>query len=202
MVAKGAARAALRPCGWDLDVAPYAERIDVLPSRRDLEVRDSEAHQMGAVQRLLYALEGVDDDYDWTLIDCRPSLGHLSQNAMVAADLALLSVNAESDAITAAVDTHVFIRDNAAMLGNAELELAGVVTNAYRGKTGLHSFRFEDTLPKLFTAEQIWTPTIPQAVRFADAVDAAQPILASAREHEPLFLAHAERLVARYGSAA
>ncbi len=50
---------------------------------------------LGAHTRLRTALDGADDDYTVTLIDCPPSLGHLTQLALAAADLALCTVEPE-----------------------------------------------------------------------------------------------------------
>src|SRR5699024_11558080 len=63
--------------------------FDVIPARFDLDNRLSEAGLIGAVLRLSIALEGVDDEHDVTLIDCQPSLSHLTQLALAAAHHAL-----------------------------------------------------------------------------------------------------------------
>ena len=84
--AAGCAADVLVPCGW---TGEEYRRIDVAPARFDLENRVSEAATLGAVLRLKTALDGVDDDHDVVLIDCPPSLGHLTQLALAAADAAV-----------------------------------------------------------------------------------------------------------------
>jgi cellulose biosynthesis protein BcsQ len=196
-VQPGAAIPAIRPCGWR--DYPAAENIDVLPARADLELREMEAFQLGAIHRLATAMHGIDEHYDWVFVDCHPSLGHLAQMALLYADAALLSVNAENDAISAAVGARNFIELNKPTLGGGDLHVAGVITNAFRSATSLHKDRFTNTLPELFTPEQIWTPTIPQAARIADTLDAAKPLLAAAPKIRPLYEQHAATLEARYG---
>src|SRR5699024_8348235 len=85
-VPSSVAAQARRPCGRP---EPYAGRIDVIPARFVLDSRVSEAGLIGAVLRLSIALEGVDDEHDVTLIDCQPSLSHLTQLALAAAHHAL-----------------------------------------------------------------------------------------------------------------
>lgn len=200
-VQPGSAGPAIQPCGWNLREYPFAERIDVLPAREDLENRDTEAASLGAVTRLQQSLHGITSLYDWTLIDCRPSLGHLVQQVMVATDFAVLSVNADNDAITAAAKSQQFMLANAQVMGNPGLRVAGVVTNEYRVTTSLNTERFENTMPQFFTAEQIWEPVIPLAVSIANAIDRGIPILPNVpKALRDRFMAHGERLVKDYGA--
>lgn len=192
-VQPGAAAPAVRACGWDSAVYPFADRIDVLPSRFDLQRREYEAGQLGAVDRMKIALRGVEGQYDWTLIDCAPNLGHLSQNAMAASDFAVFSANAEYDAIEAAVTARDFMLASAEALHNSRLQVLGVVTNAYRRATSLHPARFEK-LQNHFQPEQVWVPRIPQASAIADALDRAEPVLPQSRVARPLFMQLADRL--------
>jgi chromosome partitioning protein len=84
----GAARGAITASSWELG----SGSVDVLPSSPNLAQRE---HQMamdviGAQDRLAVALSGVADDYDEVVIDCPPSLGLLTVNALFAADRVLV----------------------------------------------------------------------------------------------------------------
>lgn len=166
----GAAEAAIVPCGW----AGYAETISVLPSRFDLENRISEAATVGAVKRLARALEGADDAYDVVLIDCPPSLGHLTQMALAAAHKALALVVPEYDAVEGAIRYRDFIDANAAEIGNPDLQLIGVIVNAVRSQLGEHAFQL-DGLPGLF-GDLLWEPYIPDRAMIKDAAPATEPL--------------------------
>lgn len=95
---KGCAADAIVGCRWVLPSAPeLVERIDLLPSRYDLEARVAEAGQLGSHERLDTALLGVAEDYDTVFLDCPPSLGHLTQLGLAAADTVVLVLRPEYD---------------------------------------------------------------------------------------------------------
>jgi cellulose biosynthesis protein BcsQ len=166
-----AAGGAISPCGWK---EPYGDLIDVIPSRFDLENRIGEAAQLGAVGRLRRALVGVDDDYV-TLIDCPPSLGHLTQLGLAAADLAVIIVEPEYDAVEGAQRARDFILGNATELGNPGLQIAGYLVGRIRSQLGAHAYQVEG-LPEEFGTDLLWTPYIEERAVLKDAADAALPL--------------------------
>lgn len=169
--APGVAADAITTIGWP---APYSERIHLIPARYDLENRISEAAVLGAVSRLRKALDGVDDGYDVTLIDCPPSLGHLTQQALAAADAAVCTLEPEYDAVEGAVRFRDFIAGQAAELKNPGLEVAGYLVNRVRANLGAHAYQI-DGLPDLF-GDRVWQPHIPEWTSIKDAADAAVPL--------------------------
>src|SRR5512141_1944773 len=126
---EGVAADAVAPCGWS---GVYGELIEVIPARFDLENRVSEAAVLGAVGRLRRALADVDDDHDVTLLDCPPSLGHLTQLGLAAADWALCTVEPEYDGVEGAVRFRDFVTTQAAELRNPELRMAGLLVRRVR----------------------------------------------------------------------
>lgn len=191
---EGVAAAAIQPCGWP---APYAELVDVIPSRFDLENRVSEAGTVGAVGRLRRALAGVDDEYDVTLLDCPPSLGHLTQLAMAAATHALCSVEPEYDSVEGAVRFRDFVANHGADLGRPDLQVTGYVVSRVRANLGAHSFQI-DGLAELF-GDRVWEPFVPERAAVKDAIDSAMPLRSlgttSGRQLADVYAALATRLV-------
>lgn len=170
---EGVARQAIVPAGWDDSTAA---RIDVLPSRFDLENRVSEAGTVGALVRLRKALHGVDADYDYTFFDLPPSLGHLTQLGLVAADAVIVVTEPEYDSIEGAIRLRDFVHTHGADLGAPNLGIAGVIVSK-RTRINAHTYQLEQ-LPQIFPPEAIWTPYIPDYSKMADANEAALPVTA------------------------
>lgn len=176
---EGVAADAIVPCGWP---GEYAERVAVIPSRFDLENRISEAGTVGAVSRLRRALAGADDEYDFTLFDLPPSLGHLTQLGLGATrdgssrpGWALCTVEPEFDSVEGAVRFRDFIAAHGADLGNERLSVIGYVVTRVRANLGAHSYQI-DGLGETLGAEKVWTPYVPERAPIKDAADAAVPL--------------------------
>lgn len=167
----GCAADAIVSCRWQL---PLAEHIDLLPSRFDLENRIPEAGQLGAHLRLARGLAGVTDDYDFTLIDTPPSLGHLTQLALAAADGVVVPVRAEYDYVAGAVRVRDFLAAQADNLARPGLSIAGVIVNEQDRRRGLHTWHAE-SLNELF-GDLVWQPAIPSRAVLAEAIDAGEPL--------------------------
>lgn len=191
---EGVAADAVITSGWP---EPYGERVHLIPARFDLENRVSEAAVIGAVGRLRRALVGVDTDYI-TLIDCPPSLGHLTQLGLVAADVALCTVEPEYDSVEGAVRYRDFIAANAGELGNPGLTLLGYIVSRSRPNVGAHAFQL-DGLADVFGAEKVWAPHVPERAAIKDAADSASPLRvyggSTAREMANLYAELADRLI-------
>ncbi|AHU89779.1 ParA family protein [Trueperella pyogenes] len=109
--------------------APTWGEVDVLPSDRLLASR-SEDVSLGRESRLRTALSAVADDYEHVVIDCPPSLGMLTTNALVAADRALIFTTAREtavDGVAEMVSTIATVRS----YYNTHLSLAGLIVNAF-----------------------------------------------------------------------
>lgn len=171
---EGVAAQAIVPCGWP---EPYASLVGVIPARWDLENRVSEAGTLGALKRLDRALDGADDEFDVTLIDTPPSLGHLTQLGLAAADAALCTVEPEYDSIEGAVRFRDFVAANYADLGMARSTLVGVLVTRVRANLGAHGFQLEG-LEETIGEALIWRPYIPERTTFKDAADIGTPIRA------------------------
>ncbi|WP_186779874.1 ParA family protein [Streptomyces salinarius] len=194
----GVAADAIVPCGWG---GIYAQRIDIIPSRFDLENRISEAAVIGARGRLARALQGADDGYDFTLFDCQPSLGHLTQVALAAARYAVALVEPEYDGVEGAVRFRDFVADevNRTEMGNPDLTFAAAVPSLVDGRLAAHAHHV-GTLPGIFGAEKVWEP-IPARSVVKDAADEALPLAelgSRATEMREVYKAAAQRMIKEF----
>jgi cellulose biosynthesis protein BcsQ len=145
-VTNGAAADYLLRCGW-ID-AQIADRIAVLPSSLALEDITMQAGLPGSHMRLRRALYGVDDAYDVTLLDCPPSMGHLTANVLAAlddcehGDTAIVVTTPTKQAFAGALRAKQFIATYAADLGVCA-EITGLIVNQVRGGTTRHEQRVD-----------------------------------------------------------
>ncbi|MFI8903908.1 ParA family protein [Streptomyces virginiae] len=170
LVHQGQAASVWQPIGWTV---PYAERIRLIPARYTLEDRATEAGMKGAWRRLAKALKGTDDDLDYVLIDCPPSLGHLTQMALGASHFALASTEPEYDSIEAAVRYRDFVAASGEDLGNPDLSFLGLVVSAYDMRVGGHVGQLAGA--RDIFGEQLWGH-IPRRSLITNADEFAQPL--------------------------
>jgi cellulose biosynthesis protein BcsQ len=167
----GTMRQVWTPVRWDVE---YADRMQLAPSWLELENRYAEAGVVGAHLRLAKALQGADEDLDDVLIDCPPSLFHLTQMAMAAGDGVLLVTCAEIDSILGARRVRDFIMEKRAALHADDLTIDGVVVNNYeqgkpRQRQQLESIR------RIF-GDLVWDPVINRREVLANASNDHVPL--------------------------
>jgi len=130
--------------------------------------------KMGRELALRKALGQLGDDYDLILVDCPPSLGLLTVNALVAADYALLSAEAQYFAmqgVEQALEVIEIARENL----NPNLEWLGVILNIADMRTR-HSREAFDSLRQHF-GQKLFEPTIRASIAYAESAERAQSIL-------------------------
>ena len=113
-------------------------------------------------------------DYDAVLVDCAPSLGHLTIAGLAAADLAVIVVEPSAlglRGITAVADAI----DGVWERSNPELDLAGVIVNKVPGVSAEAERRL-DELVRVVGRRAIWKPMIPQRVIATQAIAERRPI--------------------------
>jgi cellulose biosynthesis protein BcsQ len=195
----GCAAEGIIGCRWSLPAFPgLVEQIDVLPARYDLEARVSEAGTLGAHERLERSLEGVGEDYDIVFLDCPPSLGHLTQLGLAAADTVLLVLRPEYDHLQGAIRVRDFIDRYRRHLGRPYLGISGVVINEHDRRRGLHHWH-TDSVTDTF-GPLLWGPPVPSRAALAEAIDAAAPLRSRGAATRPLievFSALADHLETR-----
>ncbi|HEY2769560.1 MAG TPA: ParA family protein [Solirubrobacteraceae bacterium] len=130
--------------------------------------------KMGRELTLKRALREVRSDYDVILIDCPPALGLLTVNALVAADYALLSAEAQYFALQGveqALEVIELARDSL----NPDLEWLGVVLNIADMRTR-HSREAFDSLREHF-GEKLFETTIRASIAYAESAERAVSIV-------------------------
>jgi chromosome partitioning protein len=150
--------------------------------------------KMGRELTLRRALREIHDGYDVVLIDCPPALGLLTVNALVAADWALLSAEAQYFAmqgVEQALEVIELARENL----NPDLDWLGVVLNIADMRTR-HSREAFDSLREHF-GEKLVEQTIRQSIAYAESAERAQSIVDYRPDLGADYLRVADELLAR-----
>ncbi|HRW18974.1 MAG TPA: AAA family ATPase [Dermatophilaceae bacterium] len=157
------------------------EGLDLVPANIDLSA--AEVQLVGEVAReqiLARVLRPVLDDYDVVLIDCQPSLGLLTVNALTAAHGVIIPLECEFFAmrgVALLVETIEKITDRL----NPKLQVDGILATMYDGRT-LHSREVVKSVVDHF-GNQVFHTVISRTVKFPDATLAAEPITSYASGH-------------------
>ncbi len=152
--------------------------------------------KMGRELTLKKALREVKGDYDLVLIDCPPSLGLLTVNALVAADYALLSAEAQYFAMQG-VEQALEVIDLARESLNPDLQWLGVVLNIADMRTR-HSREAFDSLREHF-GEKLIDTTIRASIAYAESAERALSILDYRPDLAADYLNVADELLRRLG---
>ncbi|GAA3691833.1 AAA family ATPase [Zhihengliuella alba] len=176
------------------------ENIDLLPANIDLSAAEVQlVNEVAREQVLALALRKVQDDYDVILIDCQPSLGLLTVNALTAAHGVIIPLTAEFFALRAVallVETIEKVQDRL----NPGLSIDGVLATMYDART-LHSREVVGRLLEAF-GDKVFETVIKRTIKFADANVAAEPITSYAGNHPgaEAYRNLAKELIARGGA--
>ena len=163
----------------DLDAAIHraiAPCFDLVPSA--IRLAGAEIEMVGLLareQRLRRVLEPAREGYDVILVDCSPSLGLLTVNALTAADGILIPIQCEYLALEALgqlSSTIALIRDNL----NARLRIAGIVMTMFDARTNLSQQVVEQV--RSHFADAVFQTIIPRSVRLSEAPSYGKSILA------------------------
>ena len=149
--------------------------LHIAPANKDLtgaevELVDVERREF----RLRGALASVESDYEFIIIDCPPSLGLLTLNALTAAKSLLVPIQAEYyalEGVTELFDTLARIR----RLHNPTLTIEGLLLTMYDERTNLSAAVASDL--RDFYGQQVFQTVIPRNVRLAEAPSYGKPTI-------------------------
>ncbi len=170
-------------CDLLLEDMPVSEMIipvpefefDVIAGNSDLTVAEVQLMKMTQRERrLANALQQIQGEYDYILIDCPPSLNMLTLNAMVAANSVLVPMQCEYyalEGLSALMDTLRNIQEKA----NPTLYLEGILRTMYDNRSRLTKDVSEQLVE--YFADKVFRTCVPRNIRLAEAPSHGMPVL-------------------------
>jgi chromosome partitioning protein len=151
------------------------DRLQLIPADRNLTGAEIELVNLPArEERLRTFLAPLRGDYDYLFIDCPPSLGLLTLNALVAADSVLIPLHCEYFALEGLADLVGTMRRVRAAL-NPSLDIEGVLLTMFDERTNLG--QQVATEVRQFFKEKVFRTVIPRNVRLGEAPSHGMPVI-------------------------
>ncbi len=149
--------------------------LSICPANIDLTGAEVELIGLPEREKILsVALQEVRDTFDYVIIDCPPSLGQMTVNALTASDYILIPVQAEYYALEGLeqlLETYSRVKNSS----NPSLKFLGIVITMFDARTQL-AHQVEEEVRSLFP-EQVFQTIIPRNVRLSEAPSHGQPIM-------------------------
>ena len=157
------------------------ENLDIMPANIDLSAAEVQlVTEVGREQVLAGVLRQVKDEYDVIIIDCQPSLGLLTVNALTAADGVIIPVAAEFFALRGVALLMQSIEKVQSRI-NPSLEVYGVLVTMFT-----HTLHCDEVLQRIYEAFQgkVFHSVISRSIKLPDSTVAAAPITIYAPNHK------------------
>lgn len=158
----------------DVIIETQVDGLDLLPSNIDLSAGEVLlVSEVGREHSLARALRPIHDEYDVILVDCQPSLGLLTVNALTAAHAVIIPLECEYFALRGVallLQTIDKVRERL----NSRLDLAGILATMYDART-LHAREVLARVVERFP-EEVFHTVINRTVRFPETTVAGEPI--------------------------
>ncbi len=150
------------------------DTLDILPSNVDLAGAEIElVSAIARETRLKNAIEKIKDNYDYIFIDCPPSLGLITLNALTAADTILVPIQCEyyaMEGLSQLLNSIKLVKQSL----NQRLTIEGVVLTMYDSRTNL-SQQVKEEIGRHFS-EKLFNTVIPRNVRLSESPSFGLPI--------------------------
>ena len=157
------------------------ENLDIMPANIDLSAAEVQlVTEVGREQVLAGVLRQVKDEYDVIIIDCQPSLGLLTVNALTAADGVIIPVAAEFFALRGVALLMQSIEKVQSRI-NPSLEVYGVLVTMFT-----HTLHCDEVLQRIYEAFQgkVFHSVLSRSIKLPDSTVAAAPITIYAPNHK------------------
>lgn len=158
------------------------ENLDIIPANIDLSAAELQlVNEVARESILARVLREVESDYDVIIIDCQPSLGLLTVNALTAAHGVIIPVSTEFFALRGVallMETIETVKDRL----NPKLQLDGILATLVDTRT-LHSKEVQERLTEAFQ-DKMFSTVIKRTVKFPDSTVATKPITEFAPTHD------------------
>ena len=158
----------------DLIRETCSDRVFIIPATIQLTGAELElVSEMARESRLKDALASVKDDFDYVIIDCPPSLGLLTLNALTAADQLLIPIQCEFyalEGVSKLLDSMKLVKNHL----NPGLEIFGVLMTMYNGRTNLSKQVVEEV--RSYFGDKVFDVMIPRTVKLSEAPSYGLPI--------------------------
>lgn len=151
------------------------QNVDLLPSNISLAGAEIELVEVqGREQRLKQGLLPIRQQYDFILVDCPPSLGIITLNALTAADTLLVPAQCEYYALEGLSQLMATVR-TVKRLYNPSIDIEGVLLTMYDGRLNL-TIQVVDEVKRFFP-RKVYKTVVPRNVRISEAPSYGQPVM-------------------------
>ncbi len=163
-------------CGpKDAIIRTKYKNLDVIPSSIDLAAAEIELVDMeNRALRLKNALAAIQKDYDYICIDCPPSLGLLTLNALAACTSILVPIQCEFYALEGLSQLMATVR-TVKRLYNSYIDMEGVLLTMYDARLNLTMQVVEEV--KKYFPQKVFKTVIPRNVRLSEAPSFGEPVI-------------------------
>ena len=163
----------------------HGEGVDLLPSNLDLSSMETRlVNAMSREKVLTNLLNNVKKDYDYILIDCMPSLGMITINALTAADSVIIPVQAHylpAKGMTQLMKSIDMVKNHT----NDKLKIGGIVMTLVDNRTNLAKEVIDTIRTKYGMQIRIFDTQIPMAIKAAEASRAGVSVFAYDKDSKP-----------------
>lgn len=164
--------------GYDINktiVETQIENLSIVPANIQLSGAEIElATSINRERTLREEIKKIKENYDFIIIDCPPSLGLLSLNALTASQTVIIPIQCEYyslEGVGQLIETIRLVKKTL----NPELDVEGVLLNMFDGRTNL-SIQVVEEVKKYFK-NKVYRTVIPRNIRLAEAPSFGQPIM-------------------------
>lgn len=151
------------------------KNLEVCPSSIALSGAEIElVNIMAREYRLKEAIKAIEENYDFILLDCPPSLGLITLNALTASGSVLMPIQCEYYALEGLSQLTATIKRVKQYL-NPDIEIEGVLMTMFSSRTNL-AIQVVDEVKKFFP-KKVYSTIIPRNVRLSEAPGFGQPVI-------------------------